>query len=1541
MSSDSKIKFNTSASSKGAGDTITSETVTMPNHSENHILNVKADSSCSGEVDVQLEMSPDGTNWCPAVTRTVSGNSASSTGNVIGNQESVKLTPDAGEFKNKHARGGLNFNTSGVVVTPDGSGTRDLMHQHIATSKSFNYSQWFKTSELPSTGQNETVTFAVTVVSTGYGNKYYIDGVQQPTLNLKEGSTYTFDQSHASNATHALKISTTSNGTHGGGSEYTTGVTIYGTPGSSGAYTRIVVAASAPTVHYYCGNHSGMGGQALTPTNNIYKPVLFRHGGHDTFENTKNIKLDEESGAGTVTNTQNSMGLEYEPSTIAGVTGLTPDASFTVVRWVDLNLIASGTLSADTSFVATNNTGIYLRDTFRSIGDRMYVYLQWRNGVAPFNGGQYFDIPDYTKAICIIKRNDASAGVGNTGVAHIDVIDSDGTSLYNHQIDYTIPSGYTISGNTWTSQSGISNVDELAILNTFVADGNLNTLYKTVGSNIKPTDFTSHANLIDWYRFGTPDTKALVTPVNGSFPTLTNSGFTSSDAIPALATSANLYSSGATETTQNLVEPKSTYTTVLNRSVASTNGSENLEILTGTAAATHFGSTGLLTDHTEQNLGRVFLSKFKPDVDYSTSRWIYLRSDGNKAGWRARAFSIHAPSDGYINTHPYLSSGSYSRLGGLFKTNQGICYSATAGDARYLDIVPVIAGESASYWYVYDSNTLLTFTHYGTSTTFTADLSAGFHMATTYDAPAYPENGIPESAVALYVNGNRVKIHTTTESGTDYVDGYAPADNYFKGDEVYMHSAPGTYTHARYFENGYSSFSLNQINNHLDFARVLTAAEASKLYNGGKLLDFTDLSTNAAFPVSKTGLIRAYDADERLPHRGGGTDTAGFKDVSGYGLNVYEYSGLITSNKSTVSTVSPALGFMATPSLSLTLFKAASSFSISGWFKTTDTGVLFSNTGGAVATGMTMKITSTGTLLDHHDSNVALPSTTVVNDGNWHHIVFTYTSGSQKTFIDGVEITSTTSSSLTDDDIGGSNGFTLLGDGQHNAHATSPAASDTSKLSASISNWSIHSEVLSATAVNQIYSNGNVRNIKNLPSITENAIKAWWQLQDPTTPEQDSSGVTGSLVYEDGASATLVSKLATATGEVLAEDVINGNAMTMSLTKSFNFTTNKWVGTADQNTALCLSFNGFEEQAEYFAIWKCTQTVAGATIDICDGGWHNVILSYRGKNNLSGDNVDPGDTVKFGPGPAGSLPYNWALSFDGQPLTSIKDGSGADYVGGLNTIVTDTYNTTSYNVGFAIQDRHLKYETSNTQEVYKPHAQFSAGIHEVVGVGNTTAFQGYVDETSFHSDNWWVDQAGTSILTSTYNAEKPATIFGNTTALNNRQGSSTEYPEGKPYPLLNPEKLTTSGLAADIQGSNQYISPLRYDASTNTAGGLEGWWRWGDTPGDCSITINDVKDHNDSINARDISAFGIVTADRQVMTSADSIFLSDTTASSGGGTSITFPQVIVENIQVGICNLKQMASPVLQYLRVKFTGAGSCNLGENSVQAQINFEIKD
>jgi hypothetical protein len=107
-------------------------------------------------------------------------------------------------------------------------------------------------------GSAETVTYTVTVS----GGKFYIDGVQQDTLTFKKGSTYKFDLSDSTLTPHPLRLSTTSDGTHGGGSEYTTGVTTNGYAGNTGAYIQITVASDAPsTLYYYCANHSAMGGQ--------------------------------------------------------------------------------------------------------------------------------------------------------------------------------------------------------------------------------------------------------------------------------------------------------------------------------------------------------------------------------------------------------------------------------------------------------------------------------------------------------------------------------------------------------------------------------------------------------------------------------------------------------------------------------------------------------------------------------------------------------------------------------------------------------------------------------------------------------------------------------------------------------------------------------------------------------------------------------------------------------------------------------------------------------------------------------------------------------------------------------------------------------------------------------------------------------------------------------------------------------------------------------------------------------------------------------
>ena len=158
-----------------------------------------------------------------------------------------------------------------------------------------------------------TVTKTVTVAYAGDGNKYFIDGVQQQTQELFEGNTYYFDQSDSSNSGHPLRFSTATNGTHGGGSEYTTGVTYYGTPGSSGAYTLITVATKAPSLYYYCTNHSAMGGQANTPA--IYS--ILTSTGAPTTNVVGTMALGSETVTGGAGVAVTLAGMEISAGTLA------------------------------------------------------------------------------------------------------------------------------------------------------------------------------------------------------------------------------------------------------------------------------------------------------------------------------------------------------------------------------------------------------------------------------------------------------------------------------------------------------------------------------------------------------------------------------------------------------------------------------------------------------------------------------------------------------------------------------------------------------------------------------------------------------------------------------------------------------------------------------------------------------------------------------------------------------------------------------------------------------------------------------------------------------------------------------------------------------------------------------------------------------------------------------------------------------------------------------------------------------------------------
>ena len=118
-----------------------------------------------------------------------------------------------------------------------------------------------------------TFTYEVKVAS----GKFTIDGGPAPKLTFRDGDTFVFDQADASNSGHILQFSITSN--NSGASEYTTGVTKTGTPGTDGKTTIVTSGSTTDTLYYYSSG-GGTHGEEFsntgfnTTSENLLKPIV-------------------------------------------------------------------------------------------------------------------------------------------------------------------------------------------------------------------------------------------------------------------------------------------------------------------------------------------------------------------------------------------------------------------------------------------------------------------------------------------------------------------------------------------------------------------------------------------------------------------------------------------------------------------------------------------------------------------------------------------------------------------------------------------------------------------------------------------------------------------------------------------------------------------------------------------------------------------------------------------------------------------------------------------------------------------------------------------------------------------------------------------------------------------------------------------------------------------------------------------------------------------------------------------------------------------
>ena len=373
---------------------------------------------------------------------------------------SKQLYSNASDSEGTNTNGLESFDSDGFTVGSDNG----------ANESGQNFVSW----NWLAGGTAPAITYSVKVVSDS-GNKYRFDdfGTSAVTLDLQEGGTYTFDQSDSSNSGHPLRFSTTSNGTHGGGSEYTTGVTTTGTPGSAGAKTVITVAASAPTLYYYCTQHSGMGGQANT--NSTFGSSNFSGSIQSTVSANTTAGFSIVSYTGTGSNATIGHGLGKKPDWI--IVKAYEDAQQWAVQHSALGatkgIRINTTAAAYTSSTRWNNTEP--TSSVFSVGSEAEVNTNTEDHIAYC----FTSIKGYSKF-------GSYTGNGN----------SDGAFVYTgFKPAFIIQKSTSINANwpIWDSTRNTSNIAH-RVLNTDLSDAEYTSADGVVGIDILSNGFKMRDN---------------------------------------------------------------------------------------------------------------------------------------------------------------------------------------------------------------------------------------------------------------------------------------------------------------------------------------------------------------------------------------------------------------------------------------------------------------------------------------------------------------------------------------------------------------------------------------------------------------------------------------------------------------------------------------------------------------------------------------------------------------------------------------------------------------------------------------------------------------------------------------------------------------------------------------------------------------------------------------------------------------------------------------------------------------------------------------
>ena len=444
-------------------------------------------------------------------------------------------------------------------------------------------------------------------------------------------------------------------------------------------------------------------------------------------------------------------------------------------------------------------------------------------------------------------------------------------------------------------------------------------------------------------------------------------------------------------------------------------------------------------------------------------------------------------------------------------------------------------------------------------------------------------------------------------------------------------------------------------------------------------------------------------------------------------------------------------------------------------------------------------------------------------------------------------------------------------------------------------------------------------------------------VQSFSDDEYTTTSASSETIYKNTITTTYSPILFRCGGKTAVPDF--GEGLTLSLTDKVK-TDGTWNTSGGENPHLLLSFDGFENDAAQWLAWKCTQDIdndaATADVNFLDGAWHNLVISYRG---VTVSNAGSVGTLRglFSKSVTGDLDNSHlVLTIDAKPLYHINGNKSVDAAK-----VKD-------GAGFAYIDM-LPQHLRNVSDTYVRTSFLGSGLYtELYGATGDSpyAYQGDCDEISFHKDTFWKDPGTPGIVCGC----PLEVLYGN-----NSERTTAE--PGIPHDLMDPSTVQTdpvTTLTAYLEPFPTGVERCNENIATHTTkticdngtaahsvvvgtgdgsvgntnflastGGLELWYRWGDTPADCAICVKDVREtETTGATTRGGEIKGdLSTSDLTKMTGA----AGETVYKAGGGAGGTQKDHVVftqDSVSAGPHLVTHLNLPHLHYLRAVYTGDG-------------------